>query len=136
MVFDSRKFLEAMRPPEFTAKNGDVFVGRILSIEEWQPYEVRMQKAAAGAMQWPEMRALLRDLTIEFFPRGWRFWTLRFWRPCWYWVDKLPPVLQLRAVYSFMHSQADALGLEMPTLGTKMQKLLGLDANADSPSAG
>lgn len=137
-MFDSQQFLAALERPRFIAPNGTEFVGRVLSIDEWQPYELRMQAASRGDLAWPALRRLLRDLTFAFFPRGWRFWTARFWRSCWWHVTRLPPVGQLRAVHSFMLSQGRAMGLTPPTLGPKMRELLGIDATAGaaSPSVG
>ena len=126
-MFDSREYLEAIRPPEFIGSDGARFVGRLLSIDEWQPYEERMRAASRGELTWPDLQRLLADLTRAFFPRGWRAWTARFWRPCWWYVRRLPPLGQLRAVYSFMQSQGKALGLETPDLGTSTRRLLGLD---------
>lgn len=136
-MFDSIAYMAATRPPEFIAVDGTRFIGRLLSVDEWQPYEVRMQAASRGELAWPALRDLLRDLTREFFPRGFAFWRRRFWRPCWWYVNRLPPVGQLRAVYSFMQSQGTALGMEPPTLGPKTLMLLGIAApGAGSPGAG
>lgn len=126
-MFDSKQYLESLEPPVFIAPDGSRFIGRILSIDEWQPFEMRMQMAGRGELTGPQLFKLLRDITGAFFPRGWRFWSRRWWRGCWYHVHRLPPIGQLRAVYSFMLSQRQALGLEMPTLGTEIQRLIDGD---------
>lgn len=136
-MFDSRQYLESLEPPVFIAPDGSRFIGRILSIEEWQPFEMRMQAAGRGELTGQQMLAFMYQITSAFFPRGWRFWTKRWWRPCAWHIRRLPPVGQLRAVYSFMRSQRLALGMEMPTLGPEIQKLIdGDNPDAASPSAG
>lgn len=137
-MFDSKQYLAGLEPPTFIASDGSKFVGRLLSVEEWLPYESRMQQASLGEMTGIQMRAFIRDLVMVFFPRGWRLWTRRWWRPCWWYVRRLPPVGQLRAVHSFMESQREGLGIESPPLGTKVQQLLGISTPpaSGSPSAG
>lgn len=134
-LFDSREYLEALRPPEFVAPNGTRYRGKLLSVDEWQPFEERLRAAQAGQLVGPALHALLRDLTSAMFPRDWRFWK----RSCWQQVKRLPPVGQLRAVYTFLQSQGEALGVKTPTLSLETRTLLGLPPVSDgdsSPSAG
>lgn len=124
-MFDSREYLEALEPPVFIAQNGVRFVGRVISVDEWEPFKERML-AVGEATDFTAVFRLHRDLTQLFFPRGRRFWTRRFWRPAWWYVSRLPPLGQMKAVYSFMQSQVRALGQELPPPTPGLKKLLGL----------
>lgn len=131
-MFDSREYLESLEPPQFIAADGTTFVGRVVSVDEWEPLKERMAAASGGTFDVKTLNALLRDLTYLFFPRGWRFWTKKFWRPAWWYVRRLPSLGQLQATWSFMRSQARALGQEEPLLTPGLRKLL--DCNSE-PSA-
>lgn len=137
MAFDSQQYMAALQPPTFIALNGRKYVGRILSVDEWQPYQIQMRDAGRGdgTVDWNKLRKVMYNITKALFPKPWwKFWE----RGAIYWLRKLPPVGQMRAVWDFMQSQAKALGMELkPTPG--MLRLLGLSdtgSTAGSPTAG
>lgn len=113
-MFDTREYLKSLEPPTFVSADGRPYVGRVLSLHEWQRFEPRMAAARAHKLAGDDLRRLIEDLVGAFFPRGRKFWTRDFWQPVAWHIRKLPPIGQLRACYDFMRSQGRALGTELP----------------------
>lgn len=118
-MFDAREYLATFEVPVFIAPNGRRYEGRILSADEWAPLQAKLKNVEN--VRWPELQRVLFELTDAIFPKPrWRIWE----RSVRDWLKRLPPVGQMRAVWSFMQSQASALGMEMkPSPG--IQRWLG-----------
>ena len=136
-MFDAQEYLAAIEPPTFVAPNGKKYVGRVLSTDEFIPYQVAMREVTAGEqLDWRRLQRVLLRLTRAFFPKPrWRFWE----RSAASWVRTLPPVGQMRAMWDFMASQGKASGMESVTPTPGILRLLGKRSEnppAASPTAG
>lgn len=114
MAFDADAFLDALRPPEFTHR-GRMYRGRALSVEEWAPFEVPLQRAMKGELSDQEVHGLIRGILRAMFPRP--RWAV--WRP--HVADlvlSLPNAARVEALRDFWEAQARATS-GSPTPGSK-----------------
>lgn len=140
-VFDAQQYLDAVSPPTFKDPTGRLHVGRVLSVDQWTPLEMRL-RAAALTKTWPPLVLAMRLMVRAFFPQPW-YKRLRLGvrgRSVETWIfEHLPPIVQLRAVWSFMESQGTALGikLEAPpgTLIASIDQRLNVVRGDASPTA-
>lgn len=109
-MFDAREYLATLEPPQFTAPNGRIFVGRILSYPQFLPLQARMNEIGRSQLTHDKLYAAAKELTNAMFPKPW--WM--FWRrSCAYYVLRLPPLGVLRALQSFTGALAPVLGLTL-----------------------
>lgn len=116
MVFDTREYIASQEPPVFVAADGTRYVGRVLSMPQWQRFEERVGKAKNKELAWPELQRLILDLCDAFFPPSGSFWSYLTGRRRtvrWH-VQRLPPIVQMQALWDFMRSQASAAGVPLP----------------------
>lgn len=66
-VFDAAEYVEALEPPILKIA-GRTYRGRLLSMDEWIPFEPRTMRVANQEADWPEARAWIRDFTDATFP--------------------------------------------------------------------
>jgi len=100
MAFDADAYLEALGHPTITI-GGRTHKGRLLSIEEWLPFEPMMKKAAARNMEFSELKTLVKKYCRKIFPRRFRFWR----RSVGSQILKLPPQAMIEAMVSFFECQ-------------------------------
>ena len=114
MAFDADEYLAALEPPRFRFR-GREYTGRLLSVEEWEPFRGRLASLDADGEDVGELRDLLREFVDTLFPREW--W--RVWRPR---VSDLfltlPFGAQLAAFQDFVQAQARAMQQQAPTPGS------------------
>ena len=117
-MFDSREYLADLEPPVFVAPNGRKYVGRILSHPQWVPLQGYLNDLSdRGSMTNEKIHLAAARISRAMFPKPW--W--KFWQHSATWfIMRLPPTGQLKALWSFMDSQGPALGVVMdPSPGTK-----------------
>ncbi len=110
-MFDTREYLEGIEPPTFIAPNGKVYVGTVRSYDEWLPFQERLESTlGVDGLSVNNVRQIAYDLTRWLFPKPWwKFWQ----RSCVYHVMRLPPMVMVKAIFSFIQSQGQALGVEI-----------------------
>lgn len=102
--FSADVYVAALEPPTFQV-GGQVFVGVLVSADEWWKLQPKMARAAIGESSAREQLELMEEMTNLSFPRPW--WAV--WRRrVWYHVSRLPWAGQLEAVASFTAAQATA----------------------------
>lgn len=123
MRFDADAYLKALELPVFTA-GGRSFTGRLLSFEEWVALEGRLSSWRAGALNYAQIKRLLRDLMDAMFPPPpppplWRRLFLREKREgsAADELERLPMPVQLEAIKDFIDSQGNALKAVLPAPG-------------------
>lgn len=106
-MFDEKEYLAALTPPMYKTRDGQTFVGVILSSDEVAPLEARLRGCSQS---WVLTQAAMEAVIEACFPRSrWaRLWSVN---PVWRHVRKLPPPGQMRAVLDFISAQATAIGL-------------------------
>lgn len=142
-MFDAQAYLAALEPPVFIAPNGRRYVGKVLSVDEWEPFQEAMRDITTAQAKappyaagdgWKPLQQVLYRLTDAFFPRPWwRFWQRRVS----YWIRRLPPEGQVKAVWDFMRSQGKASGMaNLPATPGMTPAVTADGAPAASPTAG
>lgn len=135
MVFDSREYMRSLEPPRFVAPDGTEYVGRVLSLPQWQRYEARVTAAKNRQLDWAEVNKLILDLCDAFFPPTgslWSYVTGRRRTVRWH-VSRMTPVMQMAALWDFMKSQGKASGVLLPeTPGTTQPPTVSADASPAS----
>lgn len=104
-MFDAQEYVAALEVPTFKAQDGTIYRGRILSVDQWLPLAASMRSAKADKAPLAT-RHMVRRLVMAFFPHPW-------WKPghsAAYWILRLPPRGQLKAIWSFTESQGKAMG--------------------------
>lgn len=113
MSFNAQEYLETYRPPIFVDVDGKEYEGRVLSHEQWLPFEQRFHALGEGEADYSEVRGLVSDLTRAMFPRGWRFWR----RSVRSRLLHMPPMAWLHALAHFRQAQARHYGLPISPTG-------------------
>lgn len=117
MAFDAKEYLASFSPPEFVAADGTRYVGRILSHEQWLPFEQRFHKLGDGEADYQEIFDLTKDLSRAMFPKPWwKFWKTSVTRQ----LLKLPPMAWLAALAHFRQAQARHYGLPISATGLSL----------------
>lgn len=139
MAFNADAWLEANRPPSFTAR-GRTYYGRILSVEEW----VRLHGLSALMSDSPTVsgtRFVLRRAIASWFPAPWYLRPLAFFAPGWFnpayrAFRRLPDKAQQEMLADFSESQRRA----MPRFGAARSQPPGTmttpTSGTSQPSAG
>lgn len=70
MAFDADEMLQGLEPPTITV-GGRTYRGRLLSLEEWAPFEPDIRRAMQREMDVAELREFLRRYVDTIFPRPW-----------------------------------------------------------------
>jgi hypothetical protein len=103
--FDADERLANLARPAIKL-GGRVYVGRLLSIEEWEPFEERMEALKNKTMSEPSVREFFREYGHTIFARRW--WERWKGDP----TDRLlreAPIVQLEAFVSFWVAQQRAM---------------------------
>lgn len=128
MHHDLDPYVEAIDPPT-ASLNGETWVGRFVSIDEWLVLNDRLTRYQKGALSPAQIRALVRELCDRMFPEAQQAGFVPAWH-FWRWREKrkrrlsavvleLPFKVQLKVVGDFMESQAEALELDPATTTTR-----------------
>lgn len=125
--------VSAIDPPTFR-RGGCLYVGRIISFEQWRRFEPGLRRWEAGELTEFQVRTLVYAYVAAVFPHPW--W--KVWRRSVAWmVISLPHVQQAKAMQRFLASQTPAnavwLGLEGPMNGPSTPPE-GAAARPESPN--
>ena len=123
MAIDVDLYLESLEPPIITI-GGKTYRGRLLSLEEWLPFESQFQKIGdvAGVIQLKAIRDLIRDYCMVAFPVTiWQALNPRR-KPIAFQILALPPAAMIKVMKDFFVSQAR---------GLDVHRALEDDANQD-----
>lgn len=113
-MFDAKQYLESLEPATFIDPKGRKHVGRILSYEEWLPFQERMRELSKGEPTPEKTSKIIREFCGALFPKPW--W--KFWRrSVTQHVLMLPPTAAIAALQSFSQSQAKILEANPSGLG-------------------
>lgn len=153
MRFNADAYVSALEPPVFVT-GGVEHVGRIVSFEEWIPFERRLTKYRTGGMLPHEAQRLLRDLADLIFPPPPRprvpWWRRRLGRrppPAAPSVGDalaaLPMPVQLEALAGFIASQVSAVqaavehlgGEPMTAVASRTPSASGASSTATAPTS-
>lgn len=130
-MFDADQYLESLKPPEIKLQ-GKVYKGRLLSLEEWLPFEqtlgaFKTVKENGNAVQdLAAMKSVIRKFCEVVFPTP--FWQIfnPFKKTVAEMVIALPPAVMFKATRDFFESQArglDALRAEAQEIqGTETEE--------------
>lgn len=123
MRFDADAYMQALEPPVLMA-GGQTFTGRLLSFEEWVALDGRLSRWRSGALNYAQIKRLIRDLMDAIFPPPpkpplWRRLFLREKREgsAADALERLPMPVQLEAIKDFIDSQGNALKAVLPAPG-------------------
>jgi len=110
-MFDAPAYLKSLQPPEFIDQNGHKHVGRIIGADTWQRLQsrVRLTKREDGSFDPQDLNRAMNAMVHAMFPRPW--WKVWERSVAWH-LWRLPGTGRMRAVWSFMQSQASANGME------------------------
>lgn len=138
MRFDAKRYLEALGPPTYVDSRGREHTGRVLSQAEWLPLQERLRDMAEGAdedgVDPASMRRVVARVAGTLFPRPWHQWLNPFYRSVTRDVLALPPLGQLRALWSFIQAQGRAMGTE-PQAPPGLRDLLEGREEDDDPGS-
>lgn len=121
-LLDGDAYLAALKRPALKLE-GRVFVGRVLSFEEWAVFAERFTPAGAGVRgndvhDVRRFRALVRDVITVGYGAGRPWWA--FWQPTIAQrMARQPMSLQVEFLNSFSRSQADAFSASAVALTPK-----------------
>jgi hypothetical protein len=107
-MFDADAYLETLQPPTIKI-GGKEYVGRLLSIEEWLPFEPRLNKIAKQEADVDEIRDTIRDYCNLVFQPTWKDLFNFRRKTVAEQIVALPPRALLKAAADFFESQARAL---------------------------
>lgn len=108
MSFDADAYLDSLQPPEIKL-GGKTYKGRLLSLEEWMPFEPRLQAVASEKATVEEIRGVIKDFCDAVFPVP-LLDLLNFRRKTvGEQVVALPPAALLKAAAYFFECQARAM---------------------------
>lgn len=114
MSFDADAYLKAVLEPPAILIDGVTYEGRLLSLEEWLPFQDRLaalqevrNKEDPGA--WRDVYKIVRDYCNLAFPEKWWCYLMPWRKTVADRVLELPPVAMLAAVQDFFVRQARAL---------------------------
>jgi hypothetical protein len=113
VAVDVDLYLESLEPPTITI-GGKTHKGRLLSLEEWLPFESQFQKIAqqGGQIQLETIRKLVIDYCGAAFPISiWQALNFRR-RPVSLQIMDLPPVAMIKVMRDFFESQARGLDVQ------------------------
>lgn len=107
--FDTREWLGTLDPPEFYTGSGKKYIGRILSVEQWMPFEQilkELETEEGENISIADILHISKTITDYLFPHPrWKFWR----KPCSYHVSKLPPIFQMKVAMDFSQAQGEAI---------------------------
>lgn len=105
MAYDADAVAASMEAPAVTIR-GKTYTGRILSYEEFLPFQARLDAFAAGQLDEKEMMALFREYLEAVFPKKF---------PSWFREDTVRVILTHPGVLGIMRSffQSQVLALAM-----------------------
>lgn len=119
-MFDFDSFEQSLEPPR-AQLDGHVYIGRVLSIEEWEPYRARAAELEEAERNGKGDSAAFTAFAAEYLraifptPPWWKVWVR----------DPVPRMLThaglVKALYDFFAHQARAIALmsgASPTAGT------------------
>ncbi len=102
-MFDAQQYLDALSPPQFKDTKGRVHTGRLISYEEFLPFQRKMQTLATAPPSDTVARTIIRSMVGLLFPKPW--W--KFWRrSVTAHVLRLPPPAAIAAMQDFSQSLA------------------------------
>ena len=110
MAVDVDLYLESLEPPTITI-GGKTHKGRLLSLEEWLPFEGQFQTIAeqGGDLSLDTIRKLVMDYCAVAFPISiWQALNFRR-KPVSLQILELPPVAMIKVMRDFFESQARGL---------------------------
>ena len=101
-MFDAAEYVRAFEPPTFTDVDGTRYVGRLIGADTWFKLQPSLRIVNAdGSPNHVAIERATRKIVHEMFPTAW--WTP--WRSVARKVWRLPPLIRVRAIMDFMHSQ-------------------------------
>lgn len=103
--FDADAYLEALGPPVVKLE-GQVHTGRMLSIEEWTPFEKRMLAIQQGTASQEEIQRFIKDYCDVAFMASWRQLLNPFRKTVAEKVLRLPPAALMKVAHYFFECQA------------------------------
>jgi hypothetical protein len=113
-MFDAQQYLESLEPATFRDPKGRLHIGRVLSYQEWLPFQDRMRELSKGESSPEKTTAIIREFCGALFPKPW--W--KFWRrSVAEHILMLPPPAAIEALQSFSQSQAKILTANPSGLG-------------------
>ena len=110
-MFDAPAYLKSLEPPVFIDPTGKTHVGRIIGADTWQRLQsrVRLTRREDGTFDPRELNRAMNAMVNAMFPKSsWKVWERSVAWHLW----RLPATGRMRAVWSFMQSQASANGTE------------------------
>lgn len=123
-MFDGDAYVRALDPPAIKL-DGRVYMGRVLSIDEWVPLEPALRKIQGGAGTLADAYHVIGEFCrIAFKHPWWAFWR----RPVYKKIMKLPPAALTEVTRDFLESQARAMGMGLPPRDDSEK-----EASEDSP---
>ena len=132
-MFDAQAYFKSLDPPVFVDPTGKRHVGQIIGADTWLRMQTRLRSPIRpdGTTDSVALTKAMRAVIKSFFPHPWyRFWE----KSVLDWMWELPPVARMRAIWDFMQSQANAMGvLTTSPLGTSPTSTLPQAENPHGP---
>ncbi len=101
-MFDATEWKKAFEPPTFTDLDGKVYVGRLMGADTWFRLQPDLRIANTdGSPNHAAIEKATYRIVSRMFPTPW--WAP--WRNVARKVWRLPPIMRMRAVMDFTHSQ-------------------------------
>jgi hypothetical protein len=101
-VYDADSRLSQLDRPAIRL-GGRLYVGRLLSLEEWEPFELRMEQLKESTMTQPEVRRFLCEYSDAVFAR--RYWWQVWQRSPTQRLMRSPTAVQVEAFTNFFVAQ-------------------------------
>ncbi len=112
-AFDSPAYYAALDAPIFVDRTGKRHVGRILGADTYFRLHAKLRSPLRSdhTVNHRALDRLLREVVRAFFPCPW--YRRRKPDSVEYWMWEMPYEGRMRAIWSFMQSQANAMGITM-----------------------
>lgn len=113
--FDARAYYDTLSAPVFIDRDGHRHVGSIVGADTYFQLQTKLRSPlrADGTADRRALDKAMRTVVRTFFPHKWyQFRT----KSVEHWLWEMPYVGRMRAVWSFMHSQASMMGITLPPL--------------------
>lgn len=131
--FDARAYYDTLSAPVFIDPTGHRHVGRIIGADTYFRLQSKMRSPLRtdGTADPRALAKAMRTVVRAFFPHKWyQFRTKSVER----WLWEMPSVGRMRAIWSFMQSQASAMGTTLgPLPGTSPISTPQTDASLPAP---